>query len=98
MAGNAIFPRHGMTPKLPVVGGETDLWLEPTRCLRSEIRYCGISKEMSSLYIGLVVFCLFEAGVPEFDTQPFPRPVQLHCTLWVCAILLRLYMYFYGAS
>ncbi len=29
---------------------------------------CEISKEMSSLYFGLVVFCLFEARVPESDT------------------------------
>jgi hypothetical protein len=36
------------------------------------MRYCEISKEMSSLYFGLPGFCLFEATVPEFDTQPPP--------------------------
>jgi hypothetical protein len=34
--------------------------------------YWKISKEMSSLYFGLALFCLFEARVPEFDTQPLP--------------------------
>jgi hypothetical protein len=43
------------------------------------MRYCKISKEMSSLYFGLVVFCQFES-VPKFDTQPPPPPVQ--CTLY----------------
>ncbi len=38
--------------------------------LISEMRYCEISKEMSSFYFGVSVFCLFEARVPEFDTQP----------------------------
>jgi hypothetical protein len=33
------------------------------------MRYSEISKEMSSLYFGLAVFCLFEARVPEVDTQ-----------------------------
>jgi hypothetical protein len=33
-----------------------------------EMSYCEISKEMSSLYIGLDVFCQFEAGVPETGT------------------------------
>jgi hypothetical protein len=42
------------------------------------MRCCEISKEMSSLYFGLAVFCLFDARVPEFETQPSP-PVQ--CTL-----------------
>jgi hypothetical protein len=36
-----------------------------------DMRYCEISKQMSSLYFGLAVFCLFEARVPEFD---IPRP------------------------
>ncbi len=44
---------------------------------KAEMRYCEIRKEMSSLYFGLAVFRLFEARVPEFDTQPLP-PVQ--CT------------------
>jgi hypothetical protein len=39
---------------------------------KSEMRYCEISKEMSSLYFGLAVFCLFEPRVPEFYTQPLP--------------------------
>jgi hypothetical protein len=32
-----------------------------------EMRYNEISKEMSSLFFGLDVFCQFEARVPEFD-------------------------------
>ncbi len=43
------------------------------------MRYCLISKEMSSLYFGLAVFCLFEARVPEFDKQPFlPATVEVY--------------------
>jgi hypothetical protein len=38
--------------------------------LGGEMRYCEISKEMSPLYFELDVFCLFEAVVPEFYTQP----------------------------
>jgi hypothetical protein len=34
-----------------------------------EIRYCLTSTEMSSLYVGIAVFCLLEAGVLEFDKQ-----------------------------
>jgi hypothetical protein len=41
-----------------------------TRANSTEMRYCEISKEMSSLYFGLAVLSLFEARVPEFDTQP----------------------------
>jgi hypothetical protein len=47
--------------------------------LLSEIRYCEISKEMSSLYFGLAVLCLFEARVLEVDKQPLP-PIK--CTLY----------------
>jgi hypothetical protein len=47
----------------------------------AEMRYCEISKEMSSLYSGLALFCPFEARVPEFDTQPIPSPVQ--CTMYI---------------
>jgi hypothetical protein len=46
----------------------------------AEMRYCEISKEMSSLYFGLAIFCLFEARVSEFDTQPPPPPCTVHCT------------------
>ncbi len=49
------------------------------------MRYCEISKEMSSLYFGLAVFCLFEARILEFDTQPLPLNscglYNVHCTL-----------------
>jgi hypothetical protein len=49
------------------------------------MRYYEISKEMSSFYFGLAVFCLFEARVLEFDTQPLsPSSSGLHrthCTL-----------------
>jgi hypothetical protein len=42
-----------------------------------------MSKEMSSLYIGLAVFCLCEAKVPECDTQPLPANscglYSVHC-------------------
>jgi hypothetical protein len=33
----------------------------------TEMRCCQISKEMSSSYFGLDVFCVFKAGVLEFD-------------------------------
>ncbi len=33
----------------------------------SDLRYSQISKEMSSLYFGLKIFCQFEARVLEFD-------------------------------
>jgi hypothetical protein len=46
------------------------------------MRYCEISKDLSSLYFRLAVFCLFEAQVPEFDTQP-PSPLTLQCTLYI---------------
>ncbi len=36
---------------------------------RSEMRYCEVSKEMSSEF-GLDVFCKFEAQVPESDQSP----------------------------
>jgi hypothetical protein len=39
--------------------------------------YFWISKEMSSLYFGLDVFCLFEAGVPEFEAV-----FSIHRTLY----------------
>jgi hypothetical protein len=35
--------------------------------INPEMIYCRISKEMSSLYFGLHVFCLFEARAAEFD-------------------------------
>jgi hypothetical protein len=41
------------------------------------MRYCEISKEMSSLHFGLDVFCQFEARVPEFDAV-----YSVHCTLY----------------
>jgi hypothetical protein len=41
---------------------------------------------MSLLYFGLDVFCLFEAGVSDFDTQSHPRTnvevYTVHCTLY----------------
>jgi hypothetical protein len=40
--------------------------------LYPEMRYWEISKEMSSLYFGLAVSCLFKPRVPECDTQPTP--------------------------
>ncbi len=44
--------------------------------ISTEMRYCEISKEMSSLYFGLAVFCLFEARAPEFDMQSLPSPLN----------------------
>ncbi len=41
------------------------------------MRYCEISKDMSSLYFGLDVFCQFEARVPEFDAV-----FCVQCTLY----------------
>jgi hypothetical protein len=40
---------------------------------------------MLSLFIVLAVFCLFEARVPELDTELLPPPPQLwdvQCTLY----------------
>jgi hypothetical protein len=39
------------------------------------MRYSEFSKKMSSLYLRLAAFCLFEARFPEIDTPP-PLPVQ----------------------
>jgi hypothetical protein len=55
------------------------------RLLKSPANKDQISKEMP-LYFTLAVFCLFEARVPELDTQPLPPPPQLwmysvHCIL-----------------
>ncbi len=51
-----------------------------------EMRYCEISKEMSSWYFGLTVLCQFEGRVPEFVTQSLPSTavdwtVYTLCTL-----------------
>jgi hypothetical protein len=46
------------------------------------MRYCEISKERSSLYFGLAVFCLFEARVPEFKTQPPPPPTAVEYAVY----------------
>ncbi len=55
------------------VGG--DLGAQAMRTpTKDEVR-CKISKEMSSLYFGLAVFCLFEARGPEFGTQPLSQDV-----------------------
>ncbi len=41
-------------------------------CLATANIICGeVSKQMSSLYVGLDVACLFEAGLCESDVQPF---------------------------
>jgi hypothetical protein len=52
-----------------LTNGQTRRWP-----LLPEIRCCKISKEMLALYFGLAVFYLFEARVPEYDTQPPPPP------------------------
>jgi hypothetical protein len=43
----------------------------------TKMRYCEMSKEMSSLYFGLDVFYQFEARVPEFD---YCSVFSVHCT------------------
>jgi hypothetical protein len=50
------------------------------------MRYCEISKEMSSLYFGLAVFCLFGTQVVEFFCHAALPPnscglYSVHCTL-----------------
>ncbi len=47
----------------------------------SEMRYSEISIEMSSLYFGLAVFCLFEARVPKLTRNPYP-PTAVDCTVY----------------
>jgi hypothetical protein len=56
-----LYPGEGIEDSLPAIQ------------VGPGMRYCEISKEMSSLYFGLAVFCLFEARVPELDMQP-PHP------------------------
>jgi hypothetical protein len=53
-----------------------------------EMRYCEISKEMSSKYFGVPLFCFFEATDPEFDTQPLP-PITVDCTKYTVHWTLR---------
>jgi hypothetical protein len=55
------------------------------------MRYCEISKEMSLLYFGLAVFCLFEARVPEFDRQPLP---PTSCGLYSVHSMLNIASYY----
>jgi hypothetical protein len=49
--------------------------------VNTDMRYCEISKDMSSWYFGLAAFCLYEDRVPEVDTQPLPLLYSVHCTL-----------------
>jgi hypothetical protein len=49
---------------------DLNVWAFASKMYESEMRYCQIGKEMSSLYFGLPVFCLLEGRVLEFDTQP----------------------------
>ncbi len=41
--------------------------------VKDDIFYSKVSKEMSSLYFRLGVFCLFGASVSEFGTRPLPQ-------------------------
>ncbi len=70
--GNATCRRHS------ILRGKSD------KCI--EQRWYAVSKEISSLHFGLPVFCLFEAGGPEFDTEPLPlkseAAVEVYTTLW----------------
>ncbi len=52
---------------VPIVVEVPSQWIFP------KMRYCEISKEMSSLYFELAVFRLFEARVQEFDTRPLSQ-------------------------
>ncbi len=62
------------------------------RRLEAEMRDCEISKEMSSLYFKLAVFCLFKARV--LDKQPLP-PTNVDCTVYTVFLtvlqILRLF-------
>ncbi len=49
--------------------------------LWSGLRYCETRKEMSSLYFGLAVFCLFEARVLETRNPPSIQRAPVHWTL-----------------
>ncbi len=61
--------------------------------------YSEISKEMLSLHIGfgLVVFCLFDARVPEFVTHALPPPPQQLCSVQ-CALYTDHCVKFWGSS
>ncbi len=54
------------------------------------MRFCEISKEMSSLYFRLAVLCLFEARVPECDKQTPAHPVQCITVHWTLRQILGL--------
>jgi hypothetical protein len=49
---------------------------------QSEMRYCEISKEMSSLYFGLALFCVFETRVLEFNMNSCP-PTAVECIVYI---------------
>jgi hypothetical protein len=61
------------------------IWRHAKKCFRrllTEMKYCEISKEMSSLYFGLAVFCLFETSVslPQVWFQEIKRMIRMHST------------------
>ncbi len=54
------------------------LYVQCKAC-KEEMRHYEISKEMSSLYFGLDVFCLFETRVPEFTHIPVSLGIDPGC-------------------
>ncbi len=68
----------------PILPGGEVVYL--TQESSPEMRYCEISKAMSSLYFGLDVFCQCEARVPEFDAV-FRVQCKLYTGGVACQIL-----------
>jgi hypothetical protein len=58
------------------------------------MRYCEISKEMSSLYLGLAVFCILRLESQNLTRNPWP-PTVVDCAMytvhWTMSKILGLY-------
>ncbi len=54
------------------------------------MKYYEINIEVLSSLFGLAVSCLFEARVPEFETQPLPPPPPSSCWLYSVHYLLNI--------
>ncbi len=69
----------------------SSLWIRSLLVLcRTGMRYCEIRKEMSSLYLGLAVFCLFETRVSDYDTQSLPPNIcRLYSVQYIVHFILR---------
>ncbi len=65
-------------------------------CFYSGMRFCEVTKEMSSLYFGLAVFCLFDDRVPDLTHSPPPVQCALyteHCVkFWDISFKLSEYI------